>query len=172
MQTKAVFEKVSFEQFMKDWVKVFPEDEDERIYVRQIYDDIRLPERSTEKSAGYDFFMPENVDFGEDGEELLIPTGIRITNMAPDEVLLIFPRSSLGCKNKFVLANTTAVIDADYADSDNEGHILLKMVNNGCEELHISYDEAFCQGIITKFCTTADDNAKGDRNGGFGSTNK
>lgn len=52
MQTQAVFEKVSFEQFMKDWVKAFPEDEDNEEFITEIYEGIKLPERSTSKSAG------------------------------------------------------------------------------------------------------------------------
>lgn len=171
MQTKAIFEKVSFEQFMKDWVKVFPDDTESTKYVRKVYNRIKLPMRSTCKSAGYDFFIPENISFVE-GVELLIPTGIRLTNMADDEVLLIYPRSGLGTKYRFVLTNHTAIIDADYADSDNEGHILIKMVNDGQDEFALYNGKAFCQGIITKFCVTADDSANEVRNGGFGSSDK
>ena len=76
MQTQATFEKVSFEQFMKDWVKVFPEDEDNKEFITEIYERIKLPERSTSKSAGYDFFIPMDVDFAEN-TEMVIPTGIK-----------------------------------------------------------------------------------------------
>ena len=44
-----------------------------------------------------------------------------------DRVLLLMPRSSLGFKYGIRLSNTVGVIDADYADSDNEGHIIISM---------------------------------------------
>ncbi len=55
----AKFEKVSFEQFEKDWLKNFPQTED----VRAVYDSIKLPKRATTGSAGYDFYAPANVCF-------------------------------------------------------------------------------------------------------------
>ncbi len=170
MQTQAVFEKVSLEQFMKDWVKIFPEDEDNEEFIIEIYEGIKLPERSTQKSAGYDFFLPMDVEFTADGE-MLIPTGIRCVNMTDDDVLKMYPRSGLGTKYGFVPVNLTGIIDADYANSENEGHILMKM-RNGDDELELDAGMAFCQGIFSKYGITADDNTTEIRNGGFGSTNK
>ena len=51
----AKFHKVSFEQFKGDWEDTFGKQED----IRSIYEDIRLPERATSGSAGYDFFAPK-----------------------------------------------------------------------------------------------------------------
>lgn len=171
MRTRAKFEKVSFEQFMKDWVKTFPEDENNKEFIVEIYEGIKLPERSTSKSAGYDFFIPMDVDFAKN-TEMLIPTGIRCVNMADDDVLKIYPRSGLGTKYGFVPMNLTGIIDADYADSKNEGHINMRM-KNGDEELELDAGKAFCQGIFSKYGTTADDKTTEEvRNGGFGSTNK
>lgn len=56
MQRIAKFEKVSFEQFKKDWQGEHPQDTEE--VIREIYDGIRLPKRATAGSAGYDFFAP------------------------------------------------------------------------------------------------------------------
>ena len=72
MQRIAQFEKVSFEQFEKDWLKCFPDTTN----VKEIYDNIKLPFRATSGSAGYDFFAPSDVTF-EKGKSVLIPTGIR-----------------------------------------------------------------------------------------------
>ena len=72
MQRIAKFEKVSFEQFEKDWLKCFPDTTN----VKEIYDNIKLPFRATSGSAGYDFFAPSDVTF-EKGRSVLIPTGIR-----------------------------------------------------------------------------------------------
>ena len=51
----ARFYKVSFEQFKGDWVDTFEEGDED---IQAIYDSIRLPERATAGSAGYDFFAP------------------------------------------------------------------------------------------------------------------
>ena len=83
----------------------------------------------------------------------------------------MYPRSGLGTKYGFVPVNLTGIIDADYADSKNEGHILMKM-RNGDDGLELDAGKAFCQGIFSKYGTTADDNVTEVRNGGFGSTNK
>ncbi len=169
MQTQAVFEKVSLEQFIKDWKEAFPEDIDNNGFIIEIYEGIKLPKRGTRKSAAYDFFLPMDANFVRN-TGMLIPTGIRCVNMAGDEVLQIYPRSGLGAKYGFVPMNLVGIIDADYADSDNEGHILMKMKSD--YSFKLDKGKAFCQGIISKYGITADDNATGIRTGGFGSTSK
>ena len=72
MNKIAKFEKVSFEQFKKDWMKNFPNCTN----VKEIYDNIKLPKRATVGSAGYDFYAPADVTI-EKGKSTLIPTGIR-----------------------------------------------------------------------------------------------
>lgn len=170
MNTKARFEKVSLKRFIKDYKNTFTHNVHNDNYICEIYNKIKLPERSTIKSAGYDFYMPfyEVISYSEG---IMIPTGIRCVNMADDEVLMIYPRSGLGSKYRFVPANLVGIIDADYADSDNEGHIFMKMVNDGSETLYLDQGKAFCQGIITKFCITDNKYVTRVRNGGFGSTN-
>ena len=92
--------------------------------------------------------------------------------MEPGWVLSLYPRSGMGFKYLVGLANTVGIIDSDYYYSDNEGHIMVKLVNRGSETLEIKKGKAFCQGIFTKFGVTIDDTAKDIRNGGFNSTNK
>ena len=67
MQKIAKFEKVSFEQFEKDWLKNFPDTAD----VKAVYDSIKLPQRATTGSAGYDFYAPADVTF-EQGKYIWI----------------------------------------------------------------------------------------------------
>ena len=113
----AKFEKVSFEQFEKDWLKNFPQTED----VRAVYDSIKLPKRATTGSAGYDFYAPANVCF-EKGKSTLVPTGIR-SKIDEGWVLSIYPRSGLGFKHRCQLDNTVGIIDSDYYNSSNEGQL-------------------------------------------------
>lgn len=134
--------------------------------------EIKIPKRATIGSAGYDIYAPYEFTV-KPGETITIPTGIR-SYMQIDEVLKIYPRSGLGFKYKARLANTTGVIDSDYYFSDNEGHIMIKLCNEGLRTFTIEKGTAFCQGIFSKYLLAdGDDFTTGEiRNGGFGSTTK
>ena len=64
------------------------------------------------------------------------------------------------------------IIDSDYFNSDNEGHIFAKITNDSNEGkvLTLPAGEGFMQGIFLEYGITEDDDADGVRNGGFGST--
>lgn len=153
------FEIISKEQLNKDFDK-------------DVEYEVKLPKRSTKESAGYDIFAPYDFQIAPD-REIKIPTGLKV-HMQKGEVLLIFPRSGLGFKYYTRLANTIGVIDSDYIDSDNEGHIWVKIRNEGDKSLTVKQGEAFCQAIFIPFLLVDEDGfEKGeDRNGGFGSTNR
>lgn len=161
----AQFEKVSKEQFMEDCEKEFGIPGD------IVYDEIiKLPTRATTGSAGYDFVTPISFTL-KPNQAIKIPTGIRC-KMNEDWVLVLVPRSGLGFKYQLNLCNTLGIIDADFAYSDNEGHIMVKLVNRGDKDLQLNAGDRFCQGIFLPYGTTVDDNCEGVRNGGFGSTDK
>ena len=94
--------------------------------------------------------------------------------MEEDIVLSLYPRSSLGFKYKMQLNNTVGIIDADYYNAKNEGHIQIKITNDSRENKTISLEQgnAFAQGVFTEFLVTYDDETTEERTGGFGSTNK
>lgn len=163
----AKFEKVSKEQFVKDWQHEFMGSEE---WAEMVYDRIKLPQRATKFSAGYDFFSP--LDFTlEPGKTIKIPTGIRC-GMNTDWVLQCYPRSGLGFKYREMLSNTVGIIDADYYYSDNEKHIFAKIVNAGDKPLHIKSGDGFMQGIFVEYGIVEDDHVETTRNGGVGSTDK
>lgn len=165
----AEFEKVSFEQFKKDWLGCFPDTDD----VRAVYDSIRLPQRATAGSAGYDFYAPADINL-RTGESTLVPTGIR-AKIDDGWVLCIYPRSGLGFKHRCALDNTVGIIDSDYYGSSNQGHIMIKMSCEAHDSGHtvlVGAGEGFSQGIFTPFGITRSDAADGIRDGGFGSTTK
>ncbi|MCR0567565.1 deoxyuridine 5'-triphosphate nucleotidohydrolase [[Clostridium] innocuum] len=170
MERVAKFHKVSREQFEKDWSAAFPEVT--AAEMRQIYAALRLPQRATKGSAGYDFFAPAAFTLNPK-ETLKIPTGIR-AEIQEGWVLQLFPRSSLGFTYRLQFNNTVGIIDSDYYESDNEGHIFIKMMNASTEgkivQLHAG--DGFAQGIFLPFGICEDDAAQERRNGGFGSTNK
>lgn len=160
----AKFYKVSKDQFFGDCA-------DNRWYLAEsAYDELELPKRATTGSAGYDFFAPMNIRL-KPGKEIIIPTGI-CCEMNPDYALFILPRSGLGFKYQMGLSNTLALIDSDYFYSDNEGHIMIKLVNRGDKEINIPTGKGFAQGVFMQYGITVDDDCDGVRNGGFGSTTK
>ena len=170
MKRIAKFHKVSAERFMADWKDTFPETTEKT--VTDIYNKIKLPARATAGSAGYDFFSPTDLTLNP-GETVKIPTGIRV-EMDQDWVLKCYPRSGLGFKYRLQLNNTVGIIDSDYFYSDNEGHIFAKVTNDSNEGKSVSIPAGtgFMQGIFVEYGITVDDDAKGVRNGGFGSTTR
>ena len=137
--------------------------------------DISLPIRKTKHAAGYDFECAEDTiipKFKNGVLPTLIPTGIK-AYMEDDEVLYLYNRSSNPKKKGLVLANSVGVIDKDYYENpDNDGHIMFAFYNMKDEDIIIKKGEAIGQGVFSKYLIIDDDNALGERLGGFGSTDK
>jgi len=165
---KAKFYKVSFEQFQGGMSK-FDLSEDK---VKEIYDNIKLPKRATICSAGYDFFTPIDITL-KPNETINLPTGIRC-EMNESWVLMLFPRSGLGFKYRLQLNNTVGIIDSDYFNADNEGHIFIKLTNDTNEDktVNVNAGEGIAQGIFMVYGTVEDDEVSEKRTGGFGSTSR
>ena len=161
MKRIAMFEKVSRKRYLTDCP---------RENAGEIYEGIRLPVRATAGSAGYDFFMPYGLTL-KPGETATVPTGIRV-KMDEGWVLQLFPRSGLGFKFRLQLNNTVGIIDSDYYDSENEGHIFAKITNDSNEGKTIVLEagKGFMQGVFLEYGITMDDAAESARNGGLGST--
>lgn len=168
MQKIAKFEKVSFDQYKKDFIETLGN----TFSVERIYDGINLPKRATKGSAGYDFFAPIDIKLNP-GQSIKIPTGIRV-KIDDGWVLKCYPRSGLGFKYRLQLNNTVGIIDSDYYYSSNEGHIFTKIMNdtNEGKVIEIKAGQGFMQGIFVEFGITYDDDAQDTRDGGFGSTTK
>jgi dUTP pyrophosphatase len=166
MQRVAKFEKVSFEQFKKDWLDTFYNTEN----IEEIYKGIKMPKRATSGSAGYDFYSTLAFEL-KPGESIKIPTGIR-AKINDGWVLKLYPRSGLGFKFRVQMNNTVGIIDSDYYNSDNEGHIFCKIMNDTNEDKTVSLNQGagFCQGIFVEYGIIFDDDVTEERNGGFGST--
>ena len=153
------FEKISKEQYEKD------------LKGKCEYEDISLPVRSTKHSAGYDFKSPIEFELNP-GEIIKVPTGIK-AQMEDDEYLMLLVRSSMGFKYNVRLCNQVGIVDSDYYNNpDNEGHIYFQMINLSPFDIQLHKGDVIGQGIIKPYLITEDDNASGDRLGGFGSTSK
>lgn len=139
------FEKISYEQFKKD----ICDD-------KELYDKYNIPTRDSIATAGYDFTLIQDVEI-EPNQIIKIPTGIK-SYFEDDEVLLLVVRSSTGFKYNIRLVNQVGVIDADYYNNeDNEGHIFIKIQNEGKETVHFKAGDAIAQGIFVKYLATDSD---------------
>ena len=154
------FEKISFEQFKKDVCDD-----------KKLYEEYNLPKRHTKYSAGYDFESLTSFTL-KPGEIKKLPLGIKV-NMETDEMLMIVVRSSLGFKYNVRMCNQVGIIESDYYNNqDNEGHMFVKIQNEGEEELIVNKGDRICQGIFTKFLTVDnEEEIKSERIGGIGSSN-
>lgn len=131
--------------------------------------EIQLPTRATEHSAAYDFYSPVNVTI-QPNEMTMIWTDVK-ASMYYDNVLLLNVRSSMG-KYPIMIANTQGWIDSDYySNVDNDGNIGIRLLNLGKTPYEIKIGDRIAQGMFVKFGTVKNDDAKGVRAGGFGSTN-
>lgn len=167
MEKIAKFEKISASQMLKD-AQTFLWGASGVPDLNEVYEGIKLPERATVGSAGYDFYAPTDVIIMPD-LPTVIPTGIRCI-ISEGWFLAMFPRSGSAFKYGLSLVNTVGIIDSDYNHAKNEGHILLKFCTK--ERVEFKRGDRIAQGIFLPYGITVDDEAEGERHGGFGSTDK
>ena len=155
------FEKISFDQFKKDIKDDI-----------KLYDEYLLPKRGTKCAAGYDFYSLYDYTL-KPGETMKIPTGVKVS-MEEDDVLFLIDRSSMGFKYNVRMCNQVGVIDADYYNNkNNEGHMWIKIQNEGDQDYVVKKGQAMIQGIFIKYLKVDDEEEiLENRNGGIGSTNK
>ncbi len=172
MEKVAEFSKVSLDQYLADCLASYNfelEDEISRDEViselTKNWNELKLPCRSTKGSAGYDFFLPKDIQVT--AHPKVFYTGIRC-RIEPGWMLMCVPRSGLGFKRGMRLRNTVGIIDFDYFNALNEGHIA------ACISADSSFDlkagDRFMQGIFVPYGITVNDEADSERSGGFGST--
>ena len=135
---------------------------------------INIPVRKTAHSAGYDIEAAEDVTipvFKPGIKPTLIPTGLK-AYCKDDEWFMLANRSS-GPKKGFLMANSIGIIDSDYyGNEDNDGHFYFAYFNCSDHDIEVKKGDVIGQVIFQKFLVVDDDNATGERTGGFGSTDK
>lgn len=174
------FEKISSGQFITDVManrqykttadyKVWDDFARKEVRLEDAYYNIKLPERATGKSAGYDFRIAVGVTVPA-GEQVDCLTGVKC-KLDDNAVLMLDVRSSMGIKRGLAIANTIGVIDADYYNNPvNEGHIHIVLLNRSDMDITLEAGTRVAQGIIIPYLVTDDDDAHGLREGGIGST--
>lgn len=164
------FERVSFSAFRKDVLKYGWREE----HIQSAYDNIKLPERKTKYSAGYDISTPIGFPI-KPHEKIIIPTGIKAVFEPGTESkywhLALYIRSSIGINNQVIMANQTGIIDSDYANNpDNDGDMLIALYSMNEHVVRFRAGERILQGIFMSHGVASNDNAVGIRIGGVGST--
>lgn len=130
---------------------------------------VNIPKRQTKHSAGYDIESIEDVLI-KPGEIKLIKTGLK-AKIPNEEVILMFPRSSLAIKKGLMMSNGVGVIDSDYYYAENEGHIMVPLYNFTNKDVLVKKGERISQAIFTNYFKTTDELDDGTvRLGGFGSS--
>lgn len=161
----------------------------------------QLPVYKTKHSAGADFFCAEEVVIPSIWKQVfahitapitggflhlskdvdikasavkptLVHTGIK-ANMADNEVLKLYNRSSNPGKLGLILANGVGVIDADYYNNpDNDGEIMFAFYNFMPYDITIKVGDTLGQGVFEQFFypEVGLKIADTDRKSGFGST--
>ena len=166
------FEKVKFEAFRNDMAMYRPINFMNGD-VEKAYEGIKIPVRKTKYSAGYDICTPIDITIPS-GQRRVIPTGIKAV-FSEDEMeswhLQMYVRSSVGIKDGVVLTNGTGVIDPDYFMGENDGDMMLALINTSEKLVKYKAGDRICQAVFVLHGITSDDAATGDRTGGIGSTN-
>ena len=172
------FEKITREQWTKDMMDLYQFENPSKEHLEEInklYDNIQLPKRATKYSAGYDFYVSGDVIIPMEHAGV-IPTGIRwVCDKEEDKnkVLQLYPRSGIGFRTGVRLMNTVGIIDADYWEGNNEGHIMVKLYNPMNASFEVKDGDAIVQGVITEYHTCDDEEEIVEkRTGGMGSTDK
>lgn len=103
---------------------------------------VRSPERGTPKSAGIDFFVPEDFQavMLAPQNSVLIPSGIHVK--VPTGHALIFHNKS-GVGSKLKLDRLAEVVDEDYT-----GELHLNVVNTGNTAVRIEPGMKLLQGLL------------------------
>lgn len=105
---------------------------------------VKTPQRGTPKSAGIDFFVPEDFiqTVVQPQQDILIPSGIKVS--IPEGYALVANNKS-GVATKKRLVHGASVVDEDY-----QGQIHLHMINAGNEPQTISAGDKIVQFLLEK----------------------
>lgn len=146
---------------------------------------VKMPNRKTKNSAGYDMYVAENTtvpsllnahfdfinhdnklysllgikEFLNDHQEFkptLVPSGVKC-EMADNEYLELVMRSSSPLNYGLVMANSVGIVDSDYYNcTETEGEVFFQLYNFTPHDIYLKKGDCICQGIIHTFEKTED----------------
>jgi dUTP pyrophosphatase len=86
--------------------------------------------------------------------------------MLPGEQVEIRPRSGLALHYTITVLNTPGTVDKDYEGKE----IGVLLMNHGDEIFIVNIHDRIAQAVFMPFLVADDDQAEGERTGGFGSS--
>lgn len=106
---------------------------------------VKSPERGTEKSAGIDFFVPEDLAHNSvlnipPGGDALIPSGIKVN--IPEGFML------MGADKSGVCTRKKLIVGAKIVDEDYQGEMHIHVINVGNAPVSINFGDKIAQFII------------------------
>ncbi len=104
--------------------------------------DVKTPNRGTEKSAGIDFFIPNDYPSTEihPGKSVLIPSGIK-ANIPEGCAFIAYNKSGVATKKNLIVG--ASVVDEDY-----QGEIHIHLTNVGTESTSIHPGDKIIQLLV------------------------
>jgi dUTP pyrophosphatase len=131
--------------------------------------DLKMPERKTEKAAGYDFYAQATVSIPPNSVAV-VPTGVQTDGMPEDQFLQISLRSGTSIQRPLLMANGVGIIDADYEDTGEDIGIIL-FNRSMSVPVTIEAGERIAQGVFLNYNTVEDEKKPTEkRTSGKGST--
>lgn len=132
---------------------------------------IKIPNRATKNSAGYDIYSPID-EVINPNETKLIFTDIKAT-FNSNEVLYVLVTSGMG-RRGLIAANGVGVVDSDYYNNpNNDGNIGIMLYNHSQNPYIIKAGDKIGQCIFSTYLTVDnEEKVTTVRTGGFGSTIK
>lgn len=129
-------------------------------------EDVIIPKRATERSAGYDLYSAVEETVPAHSWKL-IHTGVTCA-LWEHQFLAVVPRSGLALKKGITVLNAPGTVDADYYPNP----IGVILFNNSDEDFKVNKGDRIAQGIIMSYwkAEIEDDSNWIAREGGFGST--
>lgn len=155
--------------------------------------EVKSPKRGTERSAGIDFFIPndfcDNCKTLSPGDDILIPSGI-IAKIPEGYMLMAADKSGIApsteamrdclMRNKTPEIASSLIVGAKIIDEDYPGEIHIHVINVGSDMISLKPGMKIVQFILVPVSYASPKEVSsfeelgfklGSRTGGFGSTN-
>ena len=102
----------------------------------------RAPSRAHTTDAGLDLHYIGDKAIIKEGDKLKIATGFAMI-IPGNYCAKVYPRSGMGTKQQFVLANVVGIIDSTY-----RGEVFVTLVNSGSAPVILNTGDKFAQMLI------------------------
>jgi len=146
---------------------------DRKVRIKKLRPDAILPTKGTERSAGFDFYLPDDVTIPHLGTKRVL-LGL-VIETPPGHMLLVAPRSSTFKNWGIKLANTVGIVDEDYA-GDQDDMCLLLHNPDPYQSRSVPKGTRIAQGIFVPVSSdfewheVPEGESMGESRGGWGST--